>query len=159
MTFTPVLNPASLLRPIIVVEDNDIDLDLCLQAFAKEGVTNPVYACRDGEEAVRFINQPPAAIEHNGPVLVLLDLRLPLINGLEVLSHLRKAPAWRLVPVVILSTSREKSDIDDAYGLGANSYLVKPIDFHSFSALVRAIKLYWLDTSEPPSRSKTSAAS
>lgn len=147
---TYVLNPHSSLRPILVVEDNDMDMDFCIQAFEEHAVANPVVACRDGDEAMQFIDANPDSADKRFPLLVLLDLRLPKVDGIEVLRHARAQPMWKQVPFVILTTSRENSDIANAYELGVNSYVVKPVDFGSFSQVVKNIKMYWILTNEPP---------
>ena len=146
----PTLNPHSRLRPILVVEDNDMDLDFCMQAFEEHAIANPVIACRDGEEAIQFIDAHPTPDDPRLPLLVLLDLRLPKVDGIEVLRHARQHPVWKQVPFIILTTSRENSDIGTAYQIGVNSYIVKPVDFVSFAKVVKRIKLYWILTNEPP---------
>ncbi|HEY8856155.1 MAG TPA: response regulator [Rugosibacter sp.] len=146
----PIHNAHSPLRPLLIIEDNDMDLDFCLQAFSEHAVANPVIACRDGEEALQFIEAHPSSGDQQFPLLVLLDLRLPKIDGIEVLRHARQHPVWKQVPFVILTTSRENSDIGTAYEIGVNSYIVKPVDFDSFAKVVQRIKLYWILTNEPP---------
>ena len=146
----PTLTPHSPLRPILVVEDNDMDLDFCMQAFEEHAIANPVIACRDGEEAIQFIDAHPTPDDPRLPLLVLLDLRLPKVDGIEVLRHARQHPVWKQVPFIILTTSRENSDIGTAYQVGVNSYIVKPVDFVSFAKVVQHIKLYWILTNEPP---------
>ena len=146
----PTLNPHSPLRPILVVEDNDMDIDFCMQAFEEHAIANPVIACRDGEEAIQFIDAHPTPDDPRLPLLVLLDLRLPKVDGIEVLRHARQHPVWKQVPFIILTTSRENSDIGTAYQIGVNSYIVKPVDFVSFAKVVQHIKLYWILTNEPP---------
>lgn len=148
MTF--ILNPHSLLNPILIIEDNDMDLDFCLQAFEENAVANPVIACRDGDVAIQFIDAHPSSDDKEFPLLVLLDLRLPKVDGIEVLRHARQQPVWKRVPFVILTTSRENADIATAYELGVNSYIVKPVDFSSFTEVVKNIKMYWILTNEPP---------
>ncbi len=150
MSASPVLNDASLMRPILVVEDNDMDLDFCLQAFVEHAVSNPVIACRDGEEALQFIEAHGSHDDPELPLVVLLDLRLPKVDGIDVLRHARQHAVWRQVPFVILTTSSENSDIARAYDLGANSYIVKPVDFASFADVVKHIKTYWVLTNQPP---------
>jgi CheY-like chemotaxis protein len=137
-------------RPILVVEDNPMDLDFLLQAFAEHGVANPVRVCRDGEEALQFIADHAAPEDPDLPMLVLLDLRLPKVDGVDVLRDARQRPVWNKVPFVVLTTSREDRDVSRAYELGVNSYIVKPVDFGEFAAVVRRIKFYWLLTNEPP---------
>ncbi|MDP1899899.1 MAG: response regulator [Rubrivivax sp.] len=150
MNFTPVLNPLSPLRPILVVEDSDMDLDFCLQAFEEHAIANPVVACRDGEEALAFIDAHATPGDAQLPLLVLLDLRLPKVDGIEVLRYARAHPVWKQVPFIVLTTSREHTDIGAAYENGVNSYLVKPVDFGSFAEVVKHIKVYWILTNEPP---------
>ena len=150
MTSTSTATHRSSLRPILVIEDNDMDLDFCMQAFEEHGVTNPVETCRDGEEALRFIDAHPTPEDPQLPLLVLLDLRLPKVDGIDVLRHARKQPVWKKVPFVVLTTSREDSDIGAAYELGSNSYIVKPVDFRSFADVVKTLKMYWILTNVPP---------
>lgn len=150
MTFEFVLNPRSPLRPILVVEDNDMDLDFCLQAFEEHAIANPVMVCRDGEEALRFIDTHTDPAAPHFPLLVLLDLRLPKVDGIEVLRHAREQLVWKQVPFIMLTTSSENADISAAYQHGVNSYIVKPVDFGSFAEVVKHIKVYWILTNEPP---------
>lgn len=145
-----VKNSQSSLRPILVVEDNDMDLDFCLQAFEENAVANPDIFCRDGEEAIEFIDTHTTCEDKFFPLLVLLDLRLPKVDGIDVLRHARQHSLWKQVPFVILTTSRENIDINTAYNLGVNSYIVKPVDYVSFTEVVKHIKIYWVGTNEPP---------
>jgi CheY-like chemotaxis protein len=140
------------IRPILLVEDNPMDLDLTLQALEGNGVANPIVACRDGEEALEYMNQHRSPGDLQVPIVVLLDLRLPKVDGIEVLRQARSDPVWRQVPIVVMTTSRENRDIEAAYGLGVNSYIVKPVDFLTFTEVVKSIKVYWLLTNEPPFR-------
>jgi CheY-like chemotaxis protein len=137
-------------RPILVVEDNPMDLDFMLQAFEENGVLNPVHICRDGEEALDYIETHSTVNDSNMPLLVLLDLRLPKVDGIDVLLEARRRQVWKQVPFVVVTTSRENADISRAYELGVNSYIVKPVDFAAFTEVVRQIKFYWLLTNEPP---------
>jgi len=148
--YLPLLNPYSALRPILLVEDNDMDLDLSLQAFIEHAIDNPVISCRDGEEAIHFIDDTPSPDCAQLPLLVLLDLRLPKVDGIDVLRHAREHPVWKKLPIIVLSTSREKQDIDAAYQLGLNSYIVKPLDYDSFAEMVKHIKTFWILANEPP---------
>jgi CheY-like chemotaxis protein len=137
-------------RPILVVEDNPMDLDFLLQAFEEHGVLNPVLVCRDGEEAMLFIAAHTGPDDPSLPLLVLLDLRLPKVDGIDVLRQARQLPVWKQIPFVVVTTSRENTDISRAYELGVNSYIVKPVDFPAFAEVVKQIKFYWLLTNEPP---------
>lgn len=139
--------------PIFLVEDNPVDLDLTLRAFARQGIRNPVWVARDGEEAVQWLSQWHAGATL--PHLVLMDIRLPRIDGLEVLRAFKSDPLLRRVPVVMLSTSTELCDINTAYDHGANSYIVKPTAFDEFMAVAQRIERYWCGdnlTPEPPLR-------
>lgn len=127
-----------------------MDVDLTLEAFREQGVRNPITVCRDGEEALQYLAEHGSASDALLPALVLLDLRLPKVDGIEVLRHARNDDVWKQVPVVVLTTSRETTDISTAYRLGVNSYIVKPVDFLEFADLVEVIKTYWLLTNEPP---------
>lgn len=148
--YAAVLNSGSILRPILLVEDNDMDLDFCLQAFAEHAIANPVIACRDGEEAMQFIDEHALPENTQFPLLVLLDLRLPKVDGIDVLRHAREHPVWKRVPFIVLTTSRENGDVDAAYHLGVNSYIVKPVDFASFAEVVKHLKMFWILSNEPP---------
>lgn len=135
-------------RPILLVEDNPVDLDLTLRAFKRRKLTNPIEVARDGEEAIEWIGRV-ARTGEGYPVLILLDLKLPKVDGLEVLRHLKSHPSFRAVPVVVLTTSSESADVQTAYQLGANSYIVKPVDFEKFIDVAAQIELYWTVLNEP----------
>ncbi|HMQ29579.1 MAG TPA: response regulator [Chloroflexaceae bacterium] len=137
-----------MIRPILLVEDNPMDLDLTRRAFTRRRLANPLLVARDGAEAIELIDG--WAPEQPAPAIVLLDLKLPKVDGLDVLRHLRAHPGLGAVPVVILTTSTEDQDVQAAYRLGANSYIVKPVDFEKFMAVVAQIDLYWLVLNYPP---------
>lgn len=135
-------------RPILLVEDNPMDVDLTLRAFARRHIVNPMQIARDGEEALDLVN---AWREGDPlPAVILLDLKLPRIDGLEVLRHLKNHPVYQKIPVVMLTTSREDADVATAYTLGANSYIVKPVDFEKFMDVATQIQLYWCVLNERP---------
>lgn len=140
----------TLVRPILLVEDNLMDVDLTIQAFTDHGVANPIVVCRDGEEALDYMSAHAAVTDAQLPILVLLDLRLPKVDGIEVLRWARQHPVWQQIPVIVLTTSRENSDIQSAYRLGVNSYILKPVDFATFADVVKTIHIYWLLTNVPP---------
>jgi CheY-like chemotaxis protein len=121
-----------------------------MQAFKEHGVLNPISICRDGEEAQQFIDSHTTPEDPQLPMLVLLDLRLPKVDGIDVLRYARQQPVWKQIPFIVVTTSRENSDITRAYELGVNSYIVKPVDFPSFAEVVKNIKIYWILTNEPP---------
>ncbi len=129
-------------RPILLVEDNPVDLDLTLRAFKAQHLDNPILTARDGEEALGYMDEW-ARNKSSVPVVILLDLKMPKVNGLEVLRTLKQHPRFRTIPVVILTTSSEDSDVEEAYRLGANSYIVKPVDFEKFLGVAKQINLYW----------------
>lgn len=134
-------------NPILLVEDNPVDLDLTLRAFAQQNLTNHIQVARDGEEALAFI--PKWEKGEPLPVVILLDLKFPKVNGLEVLQIIKNHPAFKTIPVVILTTSEESADVKSAYQLGANSYIVKPVDFDKFIEVARQIELYWNVLNKP----------
>jgi len=132
---------------ILLVEDNPNDVELTLHALETHNVTNRVEVVRDGAEALEFIFCTGAYAERsiaNPPKLILLDLKLPKVDGLEVLRRIKEDRRTHDIPVVVLSSSREEPDISKAYELGVNSYIVKPVDFEQFSEAVRQLDLYWL---------------
>ena len=135
-------------RPILLVEDNPHDEELTLRALRKSNVMNPVVVARDGAEALDYLLGPPEPDVRPQPQVVLLDLKLPKIDGLEVLRRLRADARTRLLPVVILSSSKEQQDLVSSYELGANSYVRKPVDFAQFLEAARQLGLYWLVINE-----------
>jgi DNA-binding response OmpR family regulator len=141
---------SSSLRPILMVEDNEMDLDLCMQAFKEHAIANPLVVCRDGEEALQYIDAHHEPGDPGVPVIVLLDLRLPKVDGIDVLRHARQHAVWQQVPIIVLTTSRQDSDIGAAYKLGVNSYIVKPVDFVEFTEVAKRIEMYWVLTNVPP---------
>jgi two-component system response regulator len=140
-------------KVILLVEDNPDDELLTLRALRKNNVLNEVVVARDGVEALDYLF---GTGEYAGrdtsvtPQLILLDLKLPKIDGLEVLKRLRADERTRLLPVVILTSSREQQDMLDGYGLGANSYVLKPVNFEQFVQAIEQLKLYWLILNEAP---------
>jgi len=129
------------IRPILLVEDRLIDIDLTRRAFERRKVINPLQVARDGEEAIAFFDGWEAG--EPLPICILLDLRMPKMNGLEVLRRLKSHPKFSTIPVVVLTTSSEDSDIEEAYKLGCNSYIVKPVDFDKFVDVAAKIEVYW----------------
>jgi CheY-like chemotaxis protein len=139
----------------LLVEDNPQDLELTLRALRKANLANLVQVARDGAEALDFIFCKGV---HAGrriedvPRVVLLDLKLPKVDGLEVLRRIKADPRTRTIPVVVLTSSREQGDVVESYRLGVNSYIVKPVNFDGFMAAVQQLGLYWLLLNEPPAR-------
>lgn len=136
---------------ILLVEDNLNDAELSLYALKKFKIANSIYHARDGEEALSYLFDLSANEERRQiPRLILLDLKLPKVDGLEVLRKLKSDPRTHSVPVVVLTSSREERDIIESYHLGVNSYIVKPIDFEQFTEAVRNVGLYWLLLNQSP---------
>jgi two-component system response regulator len=138
-------------KVILLVEDNADDEALTLRALAKNNIANPVVVARDGVEAVAYLlGAPEAPAAGPLPALVLLDLKLPKLDGLEVLQRLRAAPRTHRLPVVVLTSSKQESDLVEAYDRGANSYVRKPVDFGEFVEAVGRLGLFWLMLNEAP---------
>jgi len=138
---------------ILLVEDNPDDVKLTLRAFKKHRLSNRIQVVRDGAEALEFIFCTGAfAHRHieNGPKVVLLDLKLPKVDGLEVLRRIKADPRTRAIPVVVLTSSREDRDVVESYQLGVNSYIVKPVDFEQFIESARLLGMYWVLLNQPP---------
>ena len=136
---------------ILLVEDNPDDVILTLHALRAHHLNNQVQVARDGEEALAFLFGPENGPNPtNGPSLILLDLKLPKLDGLEVLRQIKADPRTRSIPVVVLTASHEDRDIETCYALGANSYIVKPVDFEQFTRTVHTLGLYWLLLNQGP---------
>ena len=145
---------------ILLVEDNPDDEALTLRAIKKNRIINPVVVARDGVEALDYLFCTGAYSgrdQNEVPAVVLLDLKLPKLDGLEVLRRMRTEEGTRLVPVVILTTSTEEQDIINSYSLGANSYVRKPVDFEQFNQAVGQLGMYWLLLNQPPIINKSSS--
>lgn len=134
--------------PILLVEDNPDDEALTLRAFSKNKIQNPIAVARDGQEALDYLYGTDSQAAGELPILILLDIKLPKLNGIEVLRHIRAHNSTRLVPVVILTTSKEDDDLLCSYSLGANSYIRKPVDFQQFLEVVKQVGIYWLMLNE-----------
>jgi two-component system, response regulator len=138
---------------VLLVEDSPQDLELTLRAFKKANLTNPVEVARDGAEAIEFLFREGAhagrKIE-DGPKVVLLDLKLPKIDGMEVLRRMKSDPRTSSIPVVVLTSSQEQKDVIESYDLGVNSYIVKPVNFERFATAVQELGYYWLLLNQPP---------
>ena len=134
---------------ILLVEDNADDVELTLHALRKENMANQIHVVRDGEEALAFLFDPQKP-NHAHLKLVLLDLKLPKVDGMEVLKAVKSDPRTRRIPVVVMTSSREESDLVRSYDLGVNSYLQKPVDFDQFRDVVKRMGFYWLLINQPP---------
>lgn len=135
-------------RPILLVEDNPVDLDLTLRAFKRRNLANPIQVARDGQEALEWIPRWEAG--EPLPLVILLDLKLPRVSGLEVLQRLRENPVSRDLPVVVLTSSSEERDVQAAYHEHVNSYIIKPVSFDKFAEVATQIELYWCLINHPP---------
>jgi two-component system, response regulator len=147
---------------ILLVDDSQEDVDLTLHALRAENLANHVFVARDGEEALDFLfctgPHTGRSFDHP-PKLVLLDLKMPKIDGMQVLKRVKGDPRTKTIPVVLMTSSREEQDMVRGYELGVNSYIQKPVDFGEFRKAVKALGLYWLVTNQPPViNSKTHAA-
>jgi len=129
------------MRPILLVEDNPMDVDLTLRAFMQQKLVYSIEVARDGEEALAWIPRWEAGEPR--PMVILLDVNMPKVGGLEVLRKLKSHPVFRTIPVVMLTTSSVSQDVQTAYEYGANSYIVKPVDFDKFMEVAAQIELYW----------------
>jgi two-component system response regulator len=138
---------------ILLVEDNPQDLELAQRALAKAHLTNHIEVARDGAEALDFIfceGTHAGRQLQNGPKLILLDLKLPKVDGLEVLKRVKSDERTKAIPVVMLTSSREQNDLVESYRLGVNSYIVKPVNFESFAEAVQNLGMYWLLLNQSP---------
>ncbi|MBB5753970.1 response regulator [Prosthecomicrobium pneumaticum] len=142
------------LRPILLVEDSPRDLELTLAALEKCQLANDIVVARDGEEALDYLylRGPFAGRAEGDPTVVLLDLKLPKIDGLEVLQKVKGDPALRHVPVVMLTSSREEQDLVRSYELGVNAFVVKPVQFSEFFKAIQDLGVFWALLNEPPPR-------
>ena len=143
----------SKLRPILLIEDNDVDADLATRAFQRAKIDNPLVRARDGVDALDYLfgsGKYAAREMHDLPVFALLDLKIPKIGGLDVLKTIRADERTRHLPVIILTSSGEEKDRLDAYDRFANSYVVKPLDYDQFVAATLQLSLYWTELNAPP---------
>jgi CheY-like chemotaxis protein len=142
------------LKPILLVEDSPNDVELTLAALEKSGLANPVLVARDGVEALDYLfrrdNSDPEPGLTTLPVVVLLDIKLSRVDGLEVLERIRADPATRHVPVVMLTSSREEQDVLRSYGLGVNAFVVKPVGYREFFDAIRDVGVFWAVLNEQP---------
>lgn len=142
----------SMLKPILLVEDNPHDLELTLIALSKSQLANQVVICRDGAEALDYLlaRGDYASRSAGNPAVVLLDLKLPKVDGLEVLKTVRETQSLRSMPVVMLTSSKEEQDLVRSYELGVNAYVVKPVDFTEFVRAIADLGIFWAVLNEPP---------
>jgi CheY-like chemotaxis protein len=140
------------LKRILLVEDDPNDVELAFMALAEYHLANEVLTVSDGAEALDFLFRRGQYAGRNEPLpaVILLDVKMPRIGGIEVLRQIKTDPQLKTIPVVMLTSSREESDLIDSYNLGANSYVVKPVDFHAFAEAVKRLGVFWLLVNEPP---------
>ncbi len=140
------------LKRILLVEDDRKDVELTLEALSEYNLANEVVVVRDGEEALDYLHRRgkfEARVDGN-PAAILLDLKLPKVNGLEVLGRIRADEKLRMIPVIVLTSSRQEEDLKKSYELGVNAYVVKPVDFHEFINAVKELGVFWGLINEPP---------
>ncbi len=139
-------------RPILLAEDNPHDVELILAAMAEHNLANEVVICRDGVEALDYLYRRGSfsARRQGNPAVVLLDLKMPKVDGLEVLRTIKADASLKPIPVVMLTSSREERDLVQSYALGANAYVVKPVDFRSYFNALKALGIFWGGINEPP---------
>ena len=140
---------------ILLVEDNPDDVELTLRVFRKYNIINQIIVAKDGEEALEILfNSQKGVPKEERPDLILLDLKLPKVDGLEVLHQIKSHPQTQPIPVVILTSSKEETDLIKSYKLGVNSYIRKPVNFDNFIEVIRQLGLYWLLLNEPPPKER-----
>ena len=137
---------------ILLVEDSDADAEMTLRALKRAKLANQIHRVRDGVEAIEFLFQEGAHAGHSAPLprLVMLDLKMPRLGGLEVLRRIKQDPRTQSMPVVVMTSSREEGDLLKSYEYGVNSYVVKPVDFEEFAATVGEVGMYWMLANETP---------
>ncbi len=142
------------MKKILLAEDNPFDLELALAGLAEYRLTNEVVVVRDGAETLDYLKRRGQFADrpHGGPMVILLDLKMPNVDGLEVLRQIKNDPALRTIPIVVLTSSREEQDVIESYNLGVNAYVVKPVAFDKFVEVVKQIGLFWVLTNEVPTR-------
>jgi len=146
------MNETSIVE-LLLVEDNPEDLKMTLRALKKANLANHIHIARDGAEALQFIfceGEYSGRKIENVPKVILLDLKLPKVDGKEVLERIKSDPRTKMIPVVVLTSSKEQSDVVESYHLGVNSYIVKPVNFEGFAAAVQELGMYWLLHNPPP---------
>ena len=140
------------IKSILLIEDNPDDVELTLHAFKRNNILNPIEVVRDGQEAIDYLfyTGEYSTSKHHLPCVLLLDLKLPKVDGIEVLKRIKQDSKLKLIPVVVLTSSKEEKDVVDSYNLGVNSYIRKPVDFDQFVDTIRHIGYYWLLLNEYP---------
>ncbi len=132
--------------PILLVEDDDVDVENVVRAFEENGIVNPLYVAQHGEEALQLLRFGPPEAAYPEPLcpgLILLDINMPIMNGIELLGHLKQDPALRSIPVVVLTTSQEETDRQESFKHSVAGYIIKPVEFSDFVNAVRVVEQYW----------------
>jgi CheY-like chemotaxis protein len=140
------------LRRLLLVDDNPNDTEMALEALQEHKLANDVVSLKDGAEALDWLYRrgPYASRPEGNPAVILLDLKMPKVDGLEVLRQIKSDPALKVIPIVMMTSSREEQDLVKSYSLGVNAYVVKPLDFHEFIDAIRALGAFWAVLNEPP---------
>jgi CheY-like chemotaxis protein len=136
--------------PILIVEDNENDIMLIQRAFKKLNIINPIIILKNGEQAIDFFREAKVSNQNSLPIIILLDLKLPKKSGFEVLEYIKNSKTIKRIPIIILTSSSEYSDVNKAYDLGANSYLRKPVSFEELLNIIKSIGYYWLTLNHKP---------
>lgn len=139
------------IKRILIVDDSPKDVELTISALAENNLANDIVVAEDGEEALDYLyKRGKFANEHGVPAVILLDVKMPKMDGIEVLKHIRSNSKFRLIPVIMVTSSREERDIVESYKLGANSYVVKPVDIIQFIDAIKTLGQYWAVINQPP---------
>lgn len=139
------------LKRILIVDDSPKDVELTISALAEKNLANDVIVAEDGEEALDYLYRRGKFVNENGyPAVILLDIKMPKMDGIDVLRHIRSDPKFKLIPVIMLTSSREEKDLAECYKLGANSYVVKPVDIVQFIDALKVLGQYWAIINQPP---------
>ena len=139
------------IKRILIVDDSPKDVELAIAALSENNMANEIIVAEDGEEALDYLYKRGKFIdEHGFPAVILLDIKMPKMNGIEVLRHIRNDSKFKFIPVIMVTSSREEKDLVESYKLGANSYVVKPVDFNQFMEAIKILGQYWAIVNQPP---------
>jgi two-component system response regulator len=143
------------MKRILIVDDSPKDVELTIAALAENNLANEVVIAEDGEEALDYLYKRGKFVNEDGmPAVILMDIKMPKMNGIEVLKHIRNDPKFKLIPVIMVTSSREERDLVESYKLGANSYVVKPVDIGQFFSAIKVLGQYWAVVNQPPPAGK-----
>ncbi|WP_395046592.1 response regulator [Flavobacterium sp.] len=139
------------IKRILIVDDSPKDVELAIAALSENNMANEIIVAEDGEEALDYLYKRGKFIDQHGfPAVILLDIKMPKMNGIEVLRHIRNDPKFKLIPVIMVTSSGEEKDLVESYKLGANSYVVKPVDFNQFMEAIKILGQYWAIVNQSP---------